>query len=203
MIAIIDYGMGNIKSIANAFHAIGHEAVVTNEASVIQKADKLVLPGVGAFGDGISNLKSLGLVNILSEQVLVAEKPILGICLGMQLFAEVSHEFGTHDGLGWIKGVVRKLPSTIDGYKVPHVGWSDILVSQAEPILKNFDESPVFYFVHSYYFDAKENSSVSSTFKFGQDFTASVQQGNIFGVQFHPEKSQRSGMKILENFSRL
>ena len=203
MIAVIDYGMGNIRSITNAFNAIGAKVSVTNQPDLIADADKLVLPGVGAFGNGIDGLRNLGLIDCLTQAVIENRKPILGICLGMQLFADEGEEFGIHAGLGWIAGRVRKLPTDQKGLKVPHVGWTDITVNCVEPLYQDVNDVSVFYFVHSYYFDAVDKNNVSASFPYGIEIAASIQHENIFGVQFHPEKSQRSGLKILENFSRL
>lgn len=186
--------MGNVASVKKAFEKIGAQVKISSAKKDIEKAGYLVLPGVGAFGDGIKNLIKLNLVDILNKAVIIDKKPFLGICLGMQLLSERGHEFGTHRGLGWIKGETIKLKSS----RLPHIGWNNI------KILKKgiFDGIPDdnFYFVHSYVLKPKNKHITTSVCKHGTEFPASIQYKNIFATQFHPEKSQLSGLKILENF---
>ncbi|MDP3920143.1 MAG: imidazole glycerol phosphate synthase subunit HisH [Candidatus Omnitrophota bacterium] len=201
MIAIIDYEMGNLKSVANAFKAVGVEPCITRDPSELSAADRIVLPGVGAFGNGMERLRRLGFVRALEENVREKKKPFLGICLGMQLLATKGFEFGEHAGLGWIEGEVRRLESP--DLPVPHVGWNDVAVTQSSPLLEGIGDKADFYFVHSYHFEAAQPDSVTATCEYGQRFAASVSHGNIFGVQFHPEKSQKAGKHLLENFLRI
>jgi glutamine amidotransferase len=200
MIAIIDYRMGNVTSVANALRGLGAEVSVTNRTEDLERAERIVLPGVGAFGEGMRNLKALGLIPILEEQVLRKKKPFLGICVGMQVLANKGHEFGEHEGLGWIPGEVRRFEADL---ALPHVGWNDIQISRPSDVLKGMQSGADFYFVHSYHFVAENPSDVTATASYGQDFTAIVSRENIFGVQFHPEKSQKAGKVLLENFLKL
>lgn len=207
MIAIIDYGAGNLRSVGNAFEAIGEDVVVTKEPEEIVNAKAIVLPGVGAFGDGMENLRRLNLVELLNEQVIDQKKPYLGICLGLQFLAKESHEHGSHKGLGWVNGVVEKIAPENDSFRIPHIGWNDVHIKQSSRLFDNIssERDPVFYFVHSYSLqvDKQEEDIVTSTCWHGTDITASIQKDNIIGVQFHPEKSQRLGLNLLENFIRL
>lgn len=202
MIAIIDYGLGNLRSVSKALLLLGEDNLITNNKDDIEKADKLILPGVGAFGDGMKNLKESSLDKILTQQVLFKKKPILGLCLGMQLLAKNSEELGFHQGLGWIDAEVKKLESEKHKLKIPHVGWNDVFPKKDAMLFKEMHE-PSFYFVHSYQVVCKDPDIVSATCNYGYTFTAAIQKGNIFGVQFHPEKSQKDGLKLLENFIKL
>lgn len=205
MIAIVDYGAGNLRSVFNAFEAIGHSAEITDDPKTIQKADAIVLPGVGAFGDGMERLGERNMLDVLNEAVLVQKKPYLGICLGLQYLAEESLENGQHKGFGWIKGDVVPIQSTSPGFRVPHMGWNNVDVHRECPLFRDLEDGPIFYFVHSYHFKVENASSqvITSTCDHGETVTASIHHENIWGVQFHPEKSQRSGLKLLENFTRL
>ncbi len=200
-IVIIDYGMGNLHSIRKALEYIGGEVLVTSDPKYLRTADRIVLPGIGAFGDGMTNLRGAGLVPVLREEVLEKKKPFLGICLGMQLLADKSHEFGEHEGLGFISGEVRKF-SFVDGQSlpVPHVGWNNLGVKKTHPLLDGVKEGSHFYFVHSFHFIPTSENFVIGTTDYGYDFPAVIGRDNIFATQFHPEKSQRDGLKILENF---
>ena len=200
MIVVIDYDMGNVHSVSNALKAVGCDVKISRRAGDIKEADKLVLPGVGAFAVGMKNLDDFGLVSLLNEEVLVKKKPILGICLGLQLFAKKSHEGGEHNGLGWVEGEVKKLVPNDQSLKIPHVGWNDVEFKKDCPLFSNIDEHPNFYFVHSYYFDC-DDGLITSKFDYGGKFTASIRKDNIFGTQFHPEKSQNNGLKVLKNFA--
>lgn len=201
MIVIVDYHMGNIRSVAKAFKRIGAEFRVSKNPNDIKNASHLVLPGVGAFPDGIHNLKTLGLKDILDEEVLVGKKPFLGICLGMQLLGTYGEEHGGSDGLGWIQGIVRRFNVDETQYKIPHVGWDDVLIVRESPLFNNLSTSSLsFYFVHSYHFIPDDQRLTVGSCIYGEPFTAVVQRDNIFGVQFHPEKSQSDGIKVIQNF---
>ena len=203
-VVIIDYKMGNLRSVQKAFEKVGCSAIITDNYELIKKADKIVLPGVGAFKDGMKHLKELGLIELLNEEIIVKKKPFLGICLGMQLIAKRSYENGKTDGLGWIDAEVIKFDFTDreKALKVPHVGWNDVTYKNKNILLNGIVDKSDFYFVHSYYFSTQENV-VSSTTNYGFNFVSSVQKDNIFAFQFHPEKSQIVGLKILENFVKI
>lgn len=200
MIAIIDYGVGNLFSLTSSFKAIGEEVVITGDPQIIEKADKLILPGVGAFGDASKKLFDSGLDKVILEQVK-NKKPLLGICLGMQMLFNESHEFGIHKGLGLIEGkvVYIDLPSN---YKIPHIGWNALNFKKESPILKYINENDFVYFVHSYHAVDCEKSLVATT-EYGMGLTAIVQSGNVYGCQFHPEKSGDVGLKILKAFAEI
>jgi len=196
-IVIIDYKMGNLKSVEKAFAKVGADVIISNDSQIIKNASKIVLPGVGAFKDGMKYLKELGLIDVLHKEVLQNKKPFLGICLGMQLIAKKSYENGKTEGLGWIDGMVVKFDSS--NLKVPHVGWNNVTYKKENVLFKDIPNSSDFYFVHSYHFTSLEDAVTSST-DYGDDFVSSLQKENIFAVQFHPEKSQKVGLKFLENF---
>lgn len=198
MIAIIDYGAGNLKNVAKAFDFLGIENTVTSDASVIKNADKIVLPGVGAFGEGMANLTKAGLCEVIKEEVQ-SGKPLLGICLGMQMLFDESEESPNVKGLGILKGKIRRLPKVGD-LKIPHMGWNDL---DCHGKLFEGLENPFVYFVHSYYLDAEDKSVVSATTHYGIQIEVSVEKNNVFGCQFHPEKSGEEGLKILSNFATL
>jgi len=194
--------MGNVRSVQNAFDALGHEAVITSDPGVIAEAERLVLPGVGAFGDAMENLNARGLVDVLRRQVLDEQKPFLGICLGMQLLANSSTEHGAHQGLGWIDAEVTRFDFPPHGLKVPHMGWDEIVPSREHPLMTGLRADQfVFYFVHSYFVMCHEAGDVAATCDYGLPFTAAINKGNIFATQFHPEKSQDNGIQILRNFA--
>lgn len=197
-ICIIDYGMGNTQSVCNAIEFLGGNCLVSNREEDISSCDGLILPGVGAFKAAMANLQALDLIPILADQALNKEKPFLGICLGMQLLAEDSVELGFTAGLGWIKGhVVALEPSPT--LRVPHVGWNNMQILRQQPLFHNIDEEAHFYFDHGYHLQC-EPDVVAATFEYGGRFVAAVQRSNIFATQFHPEKSQRHGLKLLRNF---
>jgi glutamine amidotransferase len=202
MIAVVDYGAGNVRSVVNAFEAIGQSPVLTNDPEILGKSSGIVLPGVGAFGDCMKILRRLNLVEPLTDLVLRQKKPYLGICLGMQFLAEESSEQGHHKGLGWIRGRVELLTSNDKRFRIPHMGWNDIHINKRFPFFEGLGDSPVFYFVHSYHLVVNEEDVdiVAATCWHGATVTAAVQKDNIFGTQFHPEKSQESGLKVLKNF---
>ena len=194
-IAIIDYGMGNLKSVYKAFLSLGLDAVVSSDAKEILRADKVVLPGVGAFKDAMSELKKSGLTDVIYETV-EKEKPFLGICLGMQLLFDKSYEYGEVEGLKILKGEIVKLDVPL---KVPHMGWNTLKFIKKDPIFTGLADNSYVYFVHSYYLETKEDI-VSSTTDYGKEIAVSVQKDNIFGAQFHPEKSGDVGLQMLRNF---
>lgn len=203
MIAIIDYGIGNLTSISNAFKALNGNAVVTSDPDLILKADALVLPGVGAFADGMKNLHNMNLTGVLNDMVIKRKIPFLGICLGMQLLAEISYEYGETGGLGWIKGKIDKIKFVESVYKVPHIGWNDVHLKADDFVLfQGLGKSSTFYFVHSYYFipDKSEEDCIAGITHYSTDMVTMVQKNHIFGVQFHPEKSQGAGLTLLNNF---
>lgn len=201
MIVIIDYGMGNLGSIINMFKKINVNAVISNDPDIIEKADKLLLPGVGSFDNAVAKINSLNLKNILNYQVLEKKKPILGICLGMQLLTRSSEE-GLLPGLGWIPADTIKFDSST-GIRIPHMGWNFVKSYRDSPLTVNLELDSKFYFVHSYY--VKVDNDENSVFKcsYGNVFDAAIQKDNIFGAQFHPEKSHRYGMQFLQNFANL
>lgn len=204
MIAIIDYGLGNVQSVAGAVEKLGFEAVITNDAEKLQKADKLILPGVGAFADGMKNLEKLGLIKILNSLVLEKKKPILGICLGFQLMAKESYEFGHHQGLGWLNASVIKLePSkSTENFRIPHVGWNELNQIQKNILFENIPQQALFYYTHSFHVQMHRAEDIIGECSYGMTFTSAAQVKNIYGTQFHPEKSQQFGLKLLENFLR-
>lgn len=198
-IAILDYGAGNLRSVELAFARLGVPTVVTSDAAVAMQADGLILPGVGAFADAMTALKNSGLIPAL-EHAKDTNKPLLGICLGMQALFEGSEEGEGVDGLGFVKGYVRRLPDT-DGLKIPHMGWNDIRGEKKSPLLEHLPDEPYVYFVHSYACFADDPADVLTTTDYGVRFCSAVQCGNIFGTQFHPEKSGRVGEQMLKNFA--
>lgn len=200
MIAIIDYGVGNLFSLKSSFTAIGAEAVVTSDPVTIRSAERILLPGVGAFEDAAHKLQESGMAALLKEQA-AADKPILGICLGMQLLFDKSYEYGEHRGLGLISGAVRPIADAVPvGYKIPHIGWNALhFTGERHPLLRYVKEGDCVYFVHSYY-AAECASAVIATTEYGADLTAAVAQGNVYGCQFHPEKSGAVGLAILKAF---
>ena len=202
MLAIIDYGVGNLFSLVSSLKSIGVDAVITSDPKVIENADRLILPGVGAFGDASEKLKISGLEGIIKNAV---EKgtPLMGICLGMQLLFEKSYEYGEHQGLGLLKGNVIGMEGTIPKeLKIPHIGWNSLKFTKKSPIFKYINEGDCVYFVHSFYAVDCEDSLIA-TAEYGRDLTAAVQQDNVYGCQFHPEKSGSVGLKILKAFSEV
>ena len=210
MIAIIDYGMGNLRSVQKAFETVGHQAVVTRSAQVIRDASHVVLPGVGAFPDCMRNLEQYELAQPVRQAVQTG-KPFLGICLGLQLLFAESEEFGTHKGLGILPGRVVRFPFAGSHgrgdngphqqvLKVPHMGWNDIEVVRAAPPLKGIDTGACVYFVHSYYVAPSDAALMATTTTYGVSFASSVWHDNVFACQFHPEKSQSVGLQIVKNF---
>jgi imidazole glycerol-phosphate synthase subunit HisH len=202
MIVIVDYGMGNIGSILNMLKRVGAQAKISSAVEDIAAAGKLILPGVGAFDTGMQNLCASGLVEVLNDKVLTQQTPTLGICLGMQLLTRRSEE-GKLPGLGWIDGeTVRfRFDETQQDLKIPHMGWNTVTVRREDALFRGLDDDPRFYFVHSYHVVcANEDDVIGSTHR-GYDFVSAVRRGNVMGTQFHPEKSHRFGMKLLQNFA--
>jgi len=202
MIVIVDYGLGNIGSIVNMFKKAGVAATISSDPAVIEKADKLILPGVGAFDAGMKNLETRGLIPLLNFRVLEQQTPILGVCLGMQLLCKWSEE-GQLPGLGWLDAeVVRfKFDSNSGDLKIPHMGWNTLTAHTPHPLFADLEAENRFYFVHSYHVVCADQSNVLAQTNYGFDFTAAVVKDNIMGVQFHPEKSHKFGMRLLKNFA--
>ena len=200
MIAVIDYGVGNLFSLISSLKAVGADAVVTSDAEIIKKADKILLPGVGAFEDAILKLRKTGLDKVISEEVARGKK-ILGICLGMQMLFERSYEYGTHEGLSLLKGEIVGMAGRIpEKLKIPHIGWNALHIKKSHPIFNYVNENDSVYFVHSYYATDCEESLLASA-EYGEELTAAVALGNVAGTQFHPEKSGKVGLGILKAFS--
>jgi imidazole glycerol-phosphate synthase subunit HisH len=200
MIAIIDYGMGNLGSVKNKLNRIGASSIVTSNIEEIKNCNKIILPGVGHFAKAVYNIKKCNLWDFLSTEVLINKKPILGICLGMQLMAKHSAE-GNIEGFGWFDANVIsfKVKDTLR-FKVPHIGWNNVIEKKSNKLYENIAPSSEFYFVHSYYFKCNEIVDILAESTYETPFTSSIQKGNIFGVQFHPEKSHNDGEQLLRNF---
>ena len=201
MIAVIDYDAGNLKSVEKALLSLGEEVLVTRDRQELLHADKVILPGVGHFGDAMEKLKSFGLVDVIKE-IAWSGKPFLGICLGLQLLFERSEEAPGVEGLGILKGEILRIPDD-RGLKVPHIGWNSLKLQNQGRLFRGLEEEPYVYFVHSYYLKAAEPQIVKAVTEYGVRIDASVEQGNVFACQFHPEKSSRTGLAILNNFSKL
>lgn len=200
MIAIIDYGAGNLRSMQNKLSRLDIDVVVSSDKKVIAQADKLILPGVGFFSSGMDNLKKSGLIDILNKKVIKEKTPILGVCLGMQLLFEHSEE-GDADGLGWIKGDVKKFDFPKKRLKVPHMGWNTIKIEKSDILLDGIPRDAQFYFVHSYHACPELKEDILASTNYGYNFASVVSSGNIYGTQFHPEKSHGYGIQILKNFA--
>ena len=201
MIAIIDYGMGNLRSVQKAIEAVGHSATVTADPDAIARADKVILPGVGAFADAIAHLRQTGLAEAFTAAVR-AGKPCLGVCLGLQLLFDASEEDGEHTGLGLIPGRVVRFPSE-PGLKIPHMGWNTLEIRQASPLLAGLEAEPAVYFVHSYFARPENRDHIVAESNYPGPFAAMVARDNLIAAQFHPEKSQRIGLTMYANFARL
>lgn len=199
MIAIIDYGMGNLRSVEKALEKIGYKAVVSGDPTVIRGAQGVILPGVGAYADCMTNLTATGMDAVVHESI-AGGKPFLGICLGLQLLFEESEEDGIYKGLGIFKGKVRRLP---EGQKIPHMGWNQVRYANKPPVFDGVADGSNFYFVHSYYVDSADTGIIATTTGYGIDFISGIWSDNVVAVQFHPEKSGDVGLKVLDNFGRL
>ena len=198
MITIVDYGMGNLRSVSKAFEAVGHRSVVTRDRKVIGDASHVVLPGVGAFGDCMANLERYGLIEPV-RRAIQSGKPFLGICLGLQLLFGQSEEFGTHEGLGLIPGKVRRF-SVDPTLKVPHMGWNQVNIQRPCPVFDGIADGSNWYFVHSYFVDPNDKRIAAATTTYGIPFVSSIWKDNIVACQFHPEKSQAVGLRLIKNF---
>ncbi len=201
MISIIDYDAGNLKSVEKALSFLGEESVITRDRDVILSSDKVILPGVGSFGDAMNNLHNYGLVDVIHE-VVAEDKPFLGICLGLQLLFESSDETPGVEGLGVLKGEILRIPDK-GGLKIPHMGWNSLDIKEGARLFKDIPDKSYVYFVHSYYLKAACEDIVAASTEYSTHIHASVESGNVFACQFHPEKSSDIGLKILKNFARL
>jgi glutamine amidotransferase len=204
MITIIDYGVGNINAFQNIYKTLGKEVCIAKKANDLKNASKLILPGVGHFDYAMNKFNNSGMLDMVEELVKINKIPILGICVGMQMLANISEE-GILPGLGWIDAVVKKIDTSLLQQKtrLPHMGWNDINIIDNNPLFFDFHNMPKYYFLHSYYFHCKQQSNIIATATYGNTFACAVNHNNIFGVQFHPEKSHLYGIKLLENFSNL
>lgn len=208
MICIVDYGMGNLRSVQKALERVGNEAQVTSDPKKIGNASKVVLPGVGAFGDCMRNLEEFNLLDAIVRSIKTG-KPFLGICLGLQLLFEQSDEFGPQRGMGVLPGRVTRFPNGIHDsetgqrYPIPHMGWNTVNVEKETPLFQGIENGSFFYFVHSYYTIPEDPEDIAATTPYGIEFVCAVQRGNIYAVQFHPEKSQDVGLRLLRNFGEL
>lgn len=200
MIAIVRTELGNTQSVANALESLGCPVEVTDSPERLREATHIVLPGVGAFGEGMEVLSRKNLINVLAGEVLEKKKPFLGICLGMQLLGSIGFESGRHEGLNWIEGTVDEIKPEEQSLRLPHVGWNAVTPTRQSRLLAGFDSDPMFYFVHSYHLNLENGSDEAGVCCYGPAFTAVVERDNICGVQFHPEKSQLDGLKLLKNF---
>lgn len=199
-IAIVDYGMGNVRSLLNAFEYLGHDVRITSDHGELAAAGRIVLPGVGAFGDAMAAIRERGLQEVLTRLALQEHKPVLGVCLGMQLFARSSSEHGMHEGLGWIDADIRRL-EVPSGLKVPHVGWNELHFPDDDWLFRGIHATQAnFYFVHSFHMVCHKPTDVLATTDYGGPVTAVVRSGNLVAAQFHPEKSQDNGLKLLANW---
>ena len=198
-VCVLDYGSGNVASVYNLINRLGYDIKVSNKVEDIKKSSHLILPGVGAFGSSVEKIKNNISIEVLSDEVKVKKKPFLGICVGMQVLAEKGLEFGSHEGLGWIEGTVEKINAKV----LPHVGWNNIEMKKNSPIFSNIKNASDFYFVNSYAFKVKDNNFIIAETTYENTFCSAVQKENIFGVQFHPEKSQKVGQDIIENFLKV
>jgi glutamine amidotransferase len=203
MVAIIDYGIGNTGSICKMIEKLGFEAIVTKNETDIRNADSIILPGVGSFDNAAKKLRDTGLISTLSELALEQNKPFLGICLGMQLLFKCSEE-GVDNGLGWIDGTVIKFDqSRMTSEKIPHMGWNTVTCNAQSPLFKNLNSEIRFYFTHSFHVSSVKEAEIIGTTNYGYDFTCAVQRNNIYGVQFHPEKSHRFGLQLMHKFLKI
>ncbi|PHZ84847.1 imidazole glycerol phosphate synthase subunit HisH [Paremcibacter congregatus] len=204
MIAIVDYGIGNLGSIANMLKKVGAKCYFARSIIDIKKAEKIILPGVGHFSSGMKALQQSKLIPVIEDRIFNDNIPILGICLGMQLMSDSSEE-SNEKGLGWIPGKVKRFSNLYEdiSIRVPHMGWNRVEAQKDSPLINDFEEKSKFYFVHSYYYECKNQKDVLLTTQYGVEFASAIQKGNIMGAQFHPEKSHKYGMKLMKNFSGL
>jgi glutamine amidotransferase len=202
MTLILHYNLGNPKSIKNMLSYLGINAVISDDLNALKKADRLILPGVGHFAHGMKQMQTLGFIDLIKDHAFIYQKPILGICLGMQLMTNFSDE-GCVDGLGLIDANTKMFKLQDKSLKIPHMGWNEVSWQKESMLLASIDENPRYYFVHSYYVECNKIENVLGTANYGQDFVAAFQHNNIIGMQFHPEKSHRFGMELLKNFTKL
>ena len=198
-VCLLDYGSGNIRSIYNLIKFLGYNCQISNNDQVIKNSSHIILPGVGAYEAAMKKIKNKISIKNLENEIFIKKKFFLGICVGMQILSEKSSEFGNSQGLGWIKGEVKKIKSKI----LPHIGWNEIIIKKNSQIINNIDNKTDFYFVNSYHFDVEDNKLIIAKTKYGESFCSILQKGNIFGAQFHPEKSQESGKTFIKNFLML
>jgi len=201
MIVIVDYGIGNLQSVERAFIKVGAQARISSQPEDLETAEKIVLPGVGSFAKGMINLKHYGMLPVLNHKVLHQRTPFLGICLGFQMITNCSEE-GDAEGLGWINAKTERFRFDGPGsqYRIPHIGWNDLSMRRDSPLLKNFQVTSCFYFAHSYYVTCDEKDAIVATTEYGCEFVSVIQKDNIFGMQFHPEKSHANGLAVIRNF---
>jgi glutamine amidotransferase len=202
MIVIIDYSMGNVQSVMKKIKAAGIDVVVTDQKEIIEKAEKIILPGVGHFNTGMKNLIEKGLDSILYERVIYQKVPVLGICLGMQLFCSFSEE-GNAKGLGWLDARTQRFRQNNPRFKVPHIGWNSLKIKRKSTLFSNINPETQFYFVHSYHLVTDSEEDILATSHYGYEFISAIQRDNIYGVQFHPEKSHSDGETVLRNFLKI
>jgi len=200
MVGIVNYGMGNVFSVSKAVEHVGSKVKICNNPKDLDSVEKIILPGVGAFKDCIKTLQNLGFTDALNERVLIKGIPIYGICLGMQVMAKKSYEFGEHDGFGWIDGTVIPVKPKDKNLKIPHVGWNTVSFKKQSPLFDKFNSNPEMYFVHSYQVDLKDEKYIDAHCWYESKITAAIRKNNIFGSQFHPEKSQDLGLNVFKNF---
>lgn len=204
MIAVINNGMGNLRSVVNAFEAVGASAFIAEQPQDLERADKIVLPGVGAFGDGMRNLREAGWIDALKSEVKEKGKLFLGVCVGMQLLAAIGTEHGEHEGLNFVAGKSVVIDTNGDAkLRVPHIGWNDVEFKPDSRLFAGMKSPQAFYFVHSFVLAPDDENLISGVCNHGADFAASVEDGNVFAVQFHPEKSHKAGLALLKNFADL
>lgn len=199
-VALVNYGMGNLGSVRRALQELRAEVVVAKHPAMLAEANRVVLPGVGAFGEAMERLRAGGWIEPLRREVVEGAKPMLGICLGMQMLASSSEENGLNEGLNLIPGKVRRLDTLGCSLRIPHVGWNDVRYQRATPLFEQIDQATDFYFVHSYAFEADQASDVAATTRYGVEVVAAVRKDHVFGTQFHPEKSSKAGRQVLKNF---
>ncbi|RLE42913.1 imidazole glycerol phosphate synthase subunit HisH [Candidatus Woesearchaeota archaeon] len=199
MIVIVDYGLGNLRAVLHKIKKVGGVAKISSKIEDIENADKIILLGVGSFAEGMKNLKQLGLLPVLTKKAMEEKVPILGICLGMQLFTKWSEE-GEIEGLGWINAKTKRFRVERTNLKVPHMGWNSIIIKKDNPLLRGIQDKAWFYFVHSYHLDCEDEAIISATTHYGYEFPSIIMSNNLFGVQFHPEKSHKDGLTLLRNF---
>ena len=199
-VAVIDYGMGNIGSVIRALDECGGNPLLTNKKEVIENASHYILPGVGSFNEAMLKFNNLNLKSVLEKEVFVNKKPFLGICVGMQILSEKGYENGETTGLGWIEGKVIKIKKIRKDQRIPHIGWNEVNYDIDNLLFKNIDQGKDFYFVHSYHFDCRNHDQIIGTTYYYEKFVSAINKENIYGVQFHPEKSQKSGFSLLRNF---